>query len=394
MSKVDPLRFVYLHPMTLPGVEANLVQTAETCRALAECGHEVFLIVMRLKESPAAANLAPFDVSPHPNLHLVAEPAIRLKNASGVRSWFVRAALLWYLRGLRRPRTVLYFRTLKDSRLARFMISAARWLRVPVVYEAHKIYAEKREDQGFHEGTLRRIRRLEERVLSKAHGVVATHPLLEERLRQTTRPRGAMIVAPNGVRRAGVAGAPEAREFDAVYCGSLFAWKGVDVCLEAIARVGDTRLAVVGGNPEARLDELKEKARALGVEDRVTWFGQRPRAEALDVVARSRCALVPLDPAFEEGEKYTCPLKMLEAMVRGVPVVAADTPAIRAFVTNGESALLYPRGDADGMARAIREITSTPARAAELAAGARELALAASFQGRAATIASFADGLL
>ena len=30
MNEVEPLRFLYLHPVTLPGVEANLVQTTET----------------------------------------------------------------------------------------------------------------------------------------------------------------------------------------------------------------------------------------------------------------------------------------------------------------------------------------------------------------------------
>ncbi|MFG0317394.1 MAG: glycosyltransferase [Planctomycetota bacterium JB042] len=388
-----PLRFLYLHPLALPGVEANLVQTTETCRALAERGHEVFLIVTRLKEATAGANLAPFDVRPHENLHLVAEPAIRLKNASGSRSWFVRAALLWYLRGLvRRGRTVLYFRTLKDSRLARFLLTAGRLLRVPVVFEAHKVVQEKREDQGFHAGTLRRIRRLEGRVLARADGVVASHPLLEARLRDGLRPLGPLVVAPNGVRAADAAGAE--REFDAVYAGSLFEWKGVDVCLEAVARQDGVRLAVVGGNPPERLEALKEKARALGLGDRVTWFGQRPRAEALEIVGRSRCALVPLDPEFEEGERYTCPLKMLEAMVRGVVVVAADTPAIRAFVTPDVSALLYPKGDAAAMAARIEEALADPARAAALAAAGRALALEASFGARARTLETFVRGLL
>lgn len=388
-----PLRFLYLHPLALPGVEANLVQTTETCRALAERGHEVFLIVSKLRESPVDANLAPLDVPPHANLHLVSEPAIRLKNTSGTRSWTVRLALLWYLRGLtRRGRTVLYFRTLKDSRLARFLLTASRLLRVPVVYEAHKVYAEKREDQGFHAGTLRRIRRLEGNVLRKATGVVATHPLLEARLREGLRPSGPLVVASNGVRDADEAGT--AREFDAVYAGSLFPWKGVDVCLEAVAQLDGVRLAVVGGNPPERLAALREKAAALGIDDRVTWFGQRPRGEALEIVGRSRCALVPLDPAFEEGERYTCPLKMLEAMARGVLVVAADTPAIRAFVAPGVSALLYTQGDASSLAAAIADATGDPARAASIAARGREIALRSSFGARARTLETFVRGLL
>ncbi len=392
MKRPPPiLRFLYVHPVKFPGVEANLVQTAETCRALAERGHEVFLIASGLDGAPTEC-LAALDVEPHDRLFLVGEPAIRLKNSSGARSWAVRAMLLWYLRNLvRRGRTVLYFRTLKDSRLARFLLLASRLLRVPVVYEAHKLYAEKRADQGFHEGTLRRIGRLESAVLDGVDAVVASHPALAEEI-SGPHPARSVTVAPNGVRRAEPAREPSL--YDAVYAGSLFPWKGVDICIEAVARVDGCRLAIVGGNPESRLDELETKARELGVADRVSLLGQRPRAEALEVVARSRVALVPLDPAYEEGERYTCPLKMLEAMVRGVPVVGADTAALREFVTDDQSALLYPKGDAAAMAAAIRRLRDHTDVAERIAREARRIALEMSFAGRAARIELVARSVL
>lgn len=390
---VARLRFLYLHPVKFPGVEANLVQTAETCRALAERGHEVFLVTSGIRDGDARAALHQLDVPAHPELFLVEEPAIRLKNTSGIGSWWVRANLLWFLSALvKRRRTVLYFRTLKDGRLARFMILAARLLRVPVIYEAHKLYAEKRRDQGFHEGTLRRIQALEGLVLRRADGVVASHPLLAQEIRSGPRPRGTLATAPNGVRRAPAAGAE--REFDAVYAGSLFPWKGVDVCLQAAARVEGLRLAIAGGNPPERLVQLREEAARLGIAARVTFLGQLPRADALGVVARSRAALVPLDPAFEEGERYTCPLKMLEAMVRGVPVVAADTPALREFVTGGATAFLFQQGDADSLAAALRLVREQPDVALRVGAAGRAAALQRSFDARARIIEQLATQVL
>ncbi len=391
-SAAQGLRFLYVHPVNLPGVEANGVQAAETCRALAELGHEVFLIVKKLEEEAPAAVLARLGLAPHPGLFLVAEPAIRLKNTSGLRSVLVRGLLLWFLGALsRRGRTVLYFRTLKDSRLARFLLAAARLLRVPVIYEAHKIYAEKRVDQGFQEETLRRVRRLEGKVFARAHGVIASHPLLEAALKEEYAPAGRVRVAPNGVRQVEVA--PAAKEFDAVYAGSLFPWKGVDVCLEALARAPGRTLAVVGGNPEERLAELCARAAALGLLDRVHFFGQQPRQAALEIVARARAAFVPLDPEFAEGDRYTFPLKLLEAMMLGVPVLAADSPAIRTFVTEGRDALLFPRGDASALAAALARVLVEPGLAARLEESGRALAAEHSFAGRAARVAELARSL-
>lgn len=386
------IRFLYIHPVSLPGVEANLIQAGETILALCERGHEVEWVVPKMRGSTADC-LGPLGLTSHPLLQLRADPAIRLKNYSRTQSLAVRAKLLSQLRRTARgAQTAIYFRTLKDSRLARFLLIAGRLLRIPVIYEAHKLYAEKRADQGFHDGTIRRAARLEKRVFGGAHGVVCSHPRLLDEIRRRHRPERPTILATNGVREADASSRPP--EFDAIYAGSLFDWKGVDICLDAIAQIAGARLAVVGGNPEARLDALKARAAELGIADRVTFFGQVERDRALDLVSRSRVSLVPLDPAFSEGDRYTCPLKMLEAMIRGIPVIAADTDAIRAFVDDGQTALLYPRGDAPAMAHAIQTLRVDPEKARKLASAARATALQHSFQARAERIERFAASLL
>jgi len=392
-SATDRLRFLVVHPKEFPGPEANLVQTAESCRALAERGHEVFLFAGRLLEPTTEACLRQLGVEPHPDLFLVEEPSLRLRDSGRVGSIFVRATLLWYLWNLRsRKRTVLYVRTLRDSRMVRFVLFAGRRLRVPVIYEAHKIYTEKRRDQGRHEGTLRRVSRLERLVFERADGVVATHPLLYERIRAAHRPSAPMVVAENGVPL--LDRTTRTPEFDLVYTGSLFEWKGVDICLDAVARIPSATLAIVGGNPAARLEELTQRAARLGITDRVTFFGQRSRAEALERLAEARVALVPLDPGFVEGERYTCPLKMLEALMRGIPLVAADTPAIRAFVEHEKTALLTPRGDIDAMASAVQRFMEDRELARRLADAGRARAMEFTFAARAAKIDAFARSLL
>lgn len=383
------LRILYVHPLALPGVEANLVQTIETCRALADLGHEVFLIVPKLKDT-REATLAAYGLEPHENLVLVAEPSIRLTKSSGVRSVLRRGALLVWLRSLvRRRRTVIYFRTLRDGKLARFLLLASRWLRVPVVYEAHKIYTEKRGEQGFGAGTIARHERLETRVFSRAHGVVASHPLLFERLRATLRKAAPMITAENGVPPLPRASGAEA--FDCVYAGSLFPWKNVDVCVEAAARAGAS-LAIVGGNPPERLDALKAKAAALGAN--VTFFGQVPRAQVFDLVSRARIVLVPVDGDSGEGERYTCPLKLLEGMVRGKAVIAADTPALRCFVRDGVDARLVAPNDPVALAAAITELLADEGIRRLLGDAARERALGFTFAARARKVATFLESFV
>ena len=393
MANDEPLRFLYLHPVKVPDPEANVVQAAETCRALAERGHEVFLIVQKLREETREACLEALGVEPHSRLHLVEEPAVRLKNSSGLASLWVRLGLLWFLKALvKKRRTILYYRTLKDSRLARFMQTASRLLRVPVIYEAHKLYLEKRRGQGFHPGTLRRMDRLERQAVCGSRGVVASHPLLEAALKEQYLTRRPIVVVPNGVRLIRMA--EVSREFDAIYAGSLFPWKGVDICLEAVARIEGCRLAVVGGNPAERLVELRARAEELGISERVTFFGQMPRVKAMELVAASAASLIPLAVGHNEGDRFTCPLKMLEAMSLGVPVVAADTPALRCFVEDGETALLYEAGSSESLAECIKRLSAQPDLAKRLQAAGREMAERFSYKARAKSIEEFSRSLL
>ncbi len=74
------------------------------------------------------------------------------------------------------------------------------------------------------------------------------------------------------------------------------------------------------------------------------------------------------------SERYTSPLKLFEYLAMGRPIVASDLPAIREILTDGQSALLVPAGDAAALAAAIQRVAGDPALASRLAAGALALA--------------------
>jgi glycosyltransferase involved in cell wall biosynthesis len=93
--------------------------------------------------------------------------------------------------------------------------------------------------------------------------------------------------------------APNADAAEFVYVGELRAVKGVDILLEATARLGartrPPRLALVGSGPEK--DRLKELARSLGVLDRVSFPGvmcfRKAMALGRILVAPSRLESLP-----------------------------------------------------------------------------------------------------
>ncbi|MBI4323484.1 MAG: glycosyltransferase family 4 protein [Candidatus Omnitrophica bacterium] len=151
--------------------------------------------------------------------------------------------------------------------------------------------------------------------------------------------------------------------------GRLIALKGHRTLIEAAATLRDlpqVGFLLAGAGPLER--ELKGLIKELQVETRVRLlsFQDDPTAfyRALDLV---------VFPSLW-GEAF--PRVLLEAMMFGKPIVASDLPACREVLDNGSCAVLFPPGDVQALATALRELCQQPDRLARLGALARERVVA------------------
>jgi glycosyltransferase involved in cell wall biosynthesis len=72
---------------------------------------------------------------------------------------------------------------------------------------------------------------------------------------------------------------------------------------------------------------------------------------------------------------YFSPLKVLEYMAAGLPVVASRIGQLAELVEDGRSGILCPAGDAAALADALDALRRDPALGARLGAAGREAAL-------------------
>jgi glycosyltransferase involved in cell wall biosynthesis len=126
-------------------------------------------------------------------------------------------------------------------------------------------------------------------------------------------------------------------------------------------------LVLVGDGPLR--SDLTARARALGIESRVTFAGNVPHRDVPDVL---RSLTVYAQPSFSEGE----PRALLEAEAIGLPAVVSDIPAHRGIVGDEQTALVVPADDTAAWAKAFRRILDDAAFAAQLGSAARERVVA------------------
>jgi glycosyltransferase involved in cell wall biosynthesis len=136
--------------------------------------------------------------------------------------------------------------------------------------------------------------------------------------------------------------------------------KGLQYLLDAVRQVPQAML-VLAGDGEDR-STLEAQARDLQVADRVVFLGHRT-----DVPALLAAADVFVLPSLTEG----LPISLLEAMAAGTPVVGTAIEGIDELIVAGETGVLVPPADANGLAAGILAVLRDPAGAHVRATAAR-----------------------
>jgi glycosyltransferase involved in cell wall biosynthesis len=371
-----------------PLERANGVQIVKTAAALAR-RVDVTLLVRHSDPRPTHEILALYGVAPAPGLVV---RRLRVGHRRGRLAWprvaFLGRAGLAALRHLRAGGTVFT----RDLQLADALL---RLDQGRVVYEAHAVeslmYAERGRLYGGGErprpGKARRIGGREGRVWRRAAGFVATTAGIRDEFLARHGPRPRVRVVPNGCDVPALPPPPAGGPPRVVYAGQLYPWKGADVLVQAMARVPQARLVILGGlageGDHGRVRGLVER---LGLAERTEMPGTLAQARVAEELARASVVVAPfLRTAMTE--RHTSPLKAFEAMAAGRALVASDVPSTREFLRDGETALLVEPGSAAALAQAIERVLDDPGLAGRLGRAAWAEAARYSWDARAAALA-------
>ena len=199
--------------------------------------------------------------------------------------------------------------------------------------------------------------------------VCVSEPMAQYYSQAARIPLGQLRVIRNGIDLAAYSvparvRAPE-EPVRLIMVGRLDPIKRHDLFLSALARLRDEgrwHATLVGDGPQR--EALLAQCRALGLEGRVTFLGQRS-----DVPALLAAADVFLLISDSEGMS----LSLVEAVASGLPVVATDVGNNSELVKSSWNGFVVPRGDAAAIEAALRKLIVDDALRAQLGVNARAL---------------------
>jgi glycosyltransferase involved in cell wall biosynthesis len=160
-----------------------------------------------------------------------------------------------------------------------------------------------------------------------------------------------------------------------IYFGTLSPWQGVNLAVEALALANrdlPTYLTVIGQAKEYQIKALKHLAKKLAVADKLTILEPMSQPELVQHIHHADVILAPLTPNDRNLVQGCCPLKVLEGMATGIPVIASDLPVVRELGEDGVHFLLVKPGSAKAIKDAVLQLQHEPKLAKQLANNARQ----------------------
>ncbi len=365
-----PPRVLFIAPQPFLEWRGSPLRVNFNVRALAELGYRVDLLVMPFGRTP---DDLPAAVTVHRPRNLFGRPGIPI----GPSAWKALYDVLLARKAaaLARRHTYAVLHGVEEAGLIAGWLGRKR--RTPVVYEKHSDTASYR--QGFLRNRVMAVyARLDQWAVHLADAMVVTGPGLAEQARRRfpgksihpifDLPSSQVEPDENEARRLRNQFAPDPGSRLAAYAGSFATYQGIDLLFAAIpgvvARFPEARFLIVGGTKQ----EIAQRRQALerhGVKDRVHFVGRVP-PETLPHYLRA--ADVLLSP---RGSGSNTPLKILDYMKAGRPIVATDCAANRILLT--EEIALTPKPTADDFADCVAELMRDDPRRRRMGQAARRV---------------------
>jgi glycosyltransferase involved in cell wall biosynthesis len=260
---------------------------------------------------------------------------------------------------------------------------------LPVVYEVRGFWEDtwlSRHSAGAatdlrHSDRYVRSRALETHCMQAADLVVTLGEAMRDEIAERGIDPADILIVPNGVSSEFLQPLPDAAalkkhlgikdgEHVVGLVSSLVAHEGIGTLLAAVKILNDrgvpTRALIVGDGPER--GALQRQAAELGLD--AIFTGRVPMTKVRDYHAVLDVFVVPRTP--DRVCQLVTPLKPVEAMASGLPVVVSGVKALGEIIQDKVTGLQFPPLDAEALADALQLLLGNQELRRELGANAKQ----------------------
>jgi glycosyltransferase involved in cell wall biosynthesis len=374
------IKIYYVANARMPTEKAHGIQIAKMCEAFIEAGVDLTLVVPSRKTTPESLNdfyglrvPIPLVRLPVPDWYLSGRVGYAVSSVC-----FMALYTLYLLfKRIRGENFIIYTVDLDN-----YSSSALTLVPAPLYSEMH----------GGKPASL-----MQRMLFARISGVIPINTHIRDELSDSFPfSRATYLVEPNAVDPEGfpILDKKEARKQLSIpesnrivlYAGRFFAWKGLESIVQAARECKDSsvRWHILGGSKDEFQDIVKEDS----IPDTLIFSGAVPYSQVPLWLSAADALLVLGTIRDTQSYYYTSPMKLFEYLLSQRPIVASETPAIRAIVSEKE-AFFYKPDDTRDLAEKVVLAISHTLEAQEKIRAASELGQKYTWSGRASRILGF-----
>lgn len=211
---------------------------------------------------------------------------------------------------------------------------------------------------GMDSDLLAKIKEQELATLHLSDAIICPSNVTRDYIASLGLNRKLVTVIPNGVSPSDFPITPlpirDGREPVLLYIGTLADWQGLDIVIKALPKILETqpvKLRIIGRGRSRQRKMLAKQIRKLGLEDHVLVQPAVPHHEIPELISQADICVAPLGLNDRNVTQGACPIKVLEYMAAGRPLLASNMPIVRELVREDVDGLLFSPSDPEDLAR-------------------------------------------
>jgi glycosyltransferase involved in cell wall biosynthesis len=184
------------------------------------------------------------------------------------------------------------------------------------------------------------------------------------------------------------------KPFVIMYHGSLVERNGLDLAVEALARVRRSGANVelrIYGSKSPFLERVMESVRSQGLAEAVHYLGPKRLEDIVGAIAECDVGVIPNQRSI--FTELNTPTRIFEYLAVGKPVIAPRAAGILDYFDD-DSLIFFELGDADDLARRIEHALAEPRKAAETARRGQDVYRAHAWRQEREVLVRLVDDLL
>lgn len=204
---------------------------------------------------------------------------------------------------------------------------------------------------------LAKIKEQELATLHLSDAIICPSRVTRDYLASLGLNRQLVTAIPNGVSPSDFSASPlplrDGRDPVLLYIGTLADWQGLDIVIKALPKILEkqaVRLQIIGRGRSRQRKTLAKQIRKLGLEKHIAVQSAVPHHEIPALIASADICVAPLSLNDRNVTQGACPIKVLEYMAAGRPLLASNMPIVRELVREDVDGLLFSPNDPDHLA--------------------------------------------